>query len=164
MKKGILIVLHILLIVFLVYAEKPTYVGAKECKPCHKGPNHGEVYEKWKKAAHARAFETLKAKGEEKNLKCLKCHVTGLYDGGYKLNDPHAMDFEGVQCESCHGKGSLYMKSDHMHDSASAVINGLLIPVEVVCTKCHNKESPHFKGFNYKESLKRITHIYRKHY
>jgi hypothetical protein len=166
MKKvvSVAILVGILGILTLLHAEIPSYVGAKKCKGCHSGAKKMLVYEKWEKAVHARAFETLKAKGEEKNPLCLDCHVTGFNDGGYQLNASNASEFEGIQCEACHGKGSLYMKANHMKDSSEAVLKGLLIPVEVVCTKCHNKRSPNFKGFNYQESLKRINHRYRTHY
>ena len=163
MKKGIIIAV-VFLIASLLYAEKPTYIGAKRCKKCHEGVQHKKVYEKWQNAAHARAFKTLKAKGEEKNPKCLVCHVTGFNDGGYQLGASNAGNFEGVQCEACHGKGSLYLKIHNMKDIQLAVTNGLLIPIEVVCTKCHNKDSPTFKEFNYNEALKKITHRYRSSY
>jgi hypothetical protein len=163
MKNGIIIAV-VFLISSLLYAEKPTYIGAKRCKKCHEGVQHKEVYEKWQQALHAGAFKTLKAKGEEKNPKCLVCHVTGYNNGGYQLGASNAGDFEGVQCEACHGKGSLYLKSHTMKDIQLAVNNGLLIPIEVVCTKCHNKDSPTFKEFNYKEALQVITHRYRSSY
>jgi len=152
------------LISFLLYAEKPTYVGAKRCKTCHEGVRNKEVYEKWQHAPHARAFNTLKAKGQEKNPKCLVCHVTGFNDGGYQIGAANAEDFEGVQCESCHGKGSLYLTKHNMKDIQLAVTNGLLIPIEVVCTKCHNKDCPTFKGFNFTEARKAIRHRYRSSY
>jgi hypothetical protein len=166
MKKGISIAVltGMLIITTLVHAEKPIYVGAKKCKPCHSGARNMNVYEKWEQEPHARAFETLKAKGEEKNPRCLGCHVTGFNDGGYQLNASNANEFEGVQCEACHGKGSLYMQLNRMKDPAAALLNGLLIPIEVVCTKCHNKKSPTFNGFNYQEASKRINHRYRSHY
>lgn len=161
-KKTIIAIMF--LISSLLYAEKPTYVGVKRCKKCHEGVQNKEVYEKWQQAPHAKAFKILKAKGEDKNPKCLVCHVTGFNDGGYQLGAPNAADFEGVQCEACHGKGSLYFKKHRMKDIQLAVSNGLLIPIEVVCTKCHNKDSPTNKEFNYKEALKIITHRYRSSY
>jgi hypothetical protein len=164
MKKGILIALCILAVCSLVYPGLPDYIGAKKCKPCHTGPKHANVYEKWEAAVHARAFKTLKAIGEEKNPKCLKCHVTGYNEGGYKTGAPNAPDFEGVQCESCHGAGSEYVKLSVMKEADSAVGHGLIVPMESLCIKCHNEESPTFKGFNYQEALKKITHIYRKHW
>lgn len=143
------------------FAQRPVYVGAKKCKSCHTGAKHSNVYEKWQKAFHAKAYETLKKKGEEKNPKCLRCHTTGYGEGGYKLGAANASDFEGVQCESCHGAGSLYKSMANMKDEQKAVENGLMIPIEALCTKCHNKNSPTFKGFDYEKYLNRIDHIYR---
>ena len=41
--------------------------------------------------------------------KCLRCHVTGtISDTAQRGNVlPSAADFEGVQCEMCHGVGKL---------------------------------------------------------
>jgi len=161
MRKLMLTTLCVLFLFSLVYNQKATYVGAKNCKGCHIGPKNSNVYEKWEKAVHAKAFETLKAKGEEKNPRCLKCHVTGFNDGGYKLGSTNARDFEGVQCESCHGPGSLYKDIRHMKDELAAVENGLMIPIDALCIKCHNKNSPTFKGFDYQTYVKKITHAYR---
>lgn len=159
MKKGILIGAVVLFSFSHFYAQMPVYVGAKKCKGCHSGPQKGNVYEKWEKAVHARALETLKAKGQEKNPRCLRCHVTGFNESGYKIGASNAVDFEGVQCESCHGAGSLYRKPNIMKDLQLSITNGLMLPVEALCTKCHNKDSPTFKGFNYNEAVKKINHI-----
>jgi hypothetical protein len=161
MKKITWTILFLMVLFSLFYAEKADYVGAKKCRKCHSGAKNKNVYEKWEKAVHAKAFETLKAKGEEKNPRCLGCHVTGFNEGGYRVGAPNAGDFEGVQCESCHGAGSLYKGVSHMKDELEAVENGLMIPIEALCTKCHNKNSPHFKGFAYKEYMRKITHNYR---
>jgi hypothetical protein len=155
--------LFVLIAASLVYAGGFTYIGAKKCKMCHKGAKKGEVYEKWEKGPHARAFETLKAKGEEKNEKCLDCHVTGFnQEGGYKVGDANASKLEGVQCESCHGPGSVYKKLSIMKDKKKSMENGLIEPNEELCKKCHNKNSPTFKGFNYAEFIKKVDHTYTK--
>lgn len=160
-KLTILTAVFMLLLSSVLFAEKAAFVGAQKCKICHTGQKNHNVYEKWEKAPHARAFETLKAKGEEKNPKCLPCHTTGFNEGGYKPGAPNASNFEGVQCESCHGPGSLYKDSKHMKDLFTAVGDGLMIPMESLCTKCHNKNCPSFKGFDYETAAKRITHIYK---
>jgi len=146
----------------LVYAGDFQYVGAKKCRMCHKGPKKGEVFEKWQKSAHSKAFETLKAKGDEKNPQCLECHAVGFNKGGYKVGDANAMKFEGVQCESCHGPGSAYKKMSVMKDRQKSIENGLILPTEETCKKCHNKKSPTFKGFDFKEAFKKIDHRYTK--
>jgi hypothetical protein len=162
MRRLILIAVCFMVVVSLVYAGDYTYVGSKKCKMCHKGARKGEVFEKWEKGPHAKAFETLKAKGEEKNPKCLECHVTGFNAGGYKVGDANAANFEGVGCESCHGPGSAYKAMSVMKDKTKAMANGLIEPNEAVCTKCHNKNSPTFKGFDYTEYAKKIDHTYTK--
>jgi hypothetical protein len=40
--------------------------------------------------------------------------------------------------------------------------NGLIEPNEEVCKKCHNKKSPTFKGFDFKEWVKKVDHTYTK--
>ena len=143
------------------FAAVPEFVGAEGCKSCHTGAENVNVYEKWQKSKHAGAFELLKKKGQEKNPKCIYCHTTGYQEGGYKPGSANASKFEGIQCESCHGAGSEYIEIDHM-DTGKAVEHGLIIPMESLCIKCHNKDCPSFKGFNFKTYFNKITHIYRK--
>ena len=162
MRNLILMLIFVQFALFPVYAERPFYVGAKKCKGCHSGPKNGRVYESWGKDIHAKAFDTLKAKGEEKNPRCLECHVTGFKDGGYKIGASNAADFEGVQCEACHGKGSLYKKSDTMRRVDLCIEKGMIIPRGALCIKCHNKNSPTFKGFDYSKYAKKVDHVFRK--
>jgi hypothetical protein len=129
---------------------------------CHKGEKKGMVFEKWEQSQHAKAFESLKAKGEDKNPKCLECHVTGFNAGGYKVGDANAASLEGVQCEACHGPGSGYKSLSIMKDKKMAMQNGLIDPNEALCKKCHNEKSPTFKGFNFKECSAKIDHKYLK--
>lgn len=131
------------------------YIGAAKCKMCHNKPSTGAQYSQWQETKHASAMESLK--GDEKNdPKCLKCHST------YYSDDEMLMATikpeEGVSCESCHGAGSGYKSNSVMKDQAKAIEKGLIIPDETLCKKCHNEESPHFKGFNYEEYVKKIAH------
>ena len=129
---------------------------------CHKGEKRGNVAAIWESKKHAKAFESIKEKGQEKNEKCLACHTTAFNKGGYKIDDPSASKFEGVGCESCHGPGSVYKKTKIMKDRALALQNGLTDINEKTCTGCHDG-SEHAGGkFNYKEALKKIDHTYRK--
>jgi len=140
-----------------------TYIGAKKCMMCHKGPSHHNVWEKWEASKHTVAFKALNpAKGEDKNPECLACHTTGFKSGGYEIGGATASQFEGVQCEACHGPGSAYKALSIMKDRQQAIANGLLIPDEKTCLACHNKKSPTFKDFNYAEALKKIDHSYPK--
>ena len=163
MKRLILITACVFIALSVVYAGDFTYIGVKKCKMCHKGAPRGEVYEKWEKSFHARAFESLKAKGKEKDPACVECHVTGFNAGGYKIGDANAADFEGVQCESCHGPGSVYKSMSIMKDKTKAMENGLITPTESVCKKCHDEtRCPAAKGFNFAEFVKKIDHTYTK--
>lgn len=161
MKKILLLTLCLVVGMSLVYGYD--YIGVSKCKMCHKGAAKGEVFEKWQKSLHAKALDTLKAKKEDKNPKCLECHVTGYgAPSGYKIGDPNAANLEGVQCEVCHGPGSGYKSMSIMKDKKQAIANGLIVPTEAMCKKCHNPKSPTFKGFNYTEALKKIDHTYLK--
>ncbi len=137
--------------------KKPAYVGADKCKVCHL-PQHAI----WLKSKHAKALEVL---GEKRSdPQCLPCHTTGL--AGPK--DPAAADLSSVQCEACHGPGSLYKspllmsKTKYTQNPAQArtavLAAGLTLPDEKVCTGCHNPKSPTFKGFDFSAYREKIKH------
>lgn len=162
MKKILLVMIVVSFLAALTIAGDYTYIGVKKCKMCHKGEKKGMVFEKWEQNVHAKAFETLKAKGEDKNPACLGCHTTGFGASGYAVGADNAAIFEGVQCEACHGPGSAYKSMSVMKDPAKAKENGLWTITEETCKKCHNEKSPTFKGFNFAEASKKIDHKYSK--
>lgn len=156
--------------------EKETphmFVGVAKCKTCHKTEAQGQQFPLWEKSPHAQAYATLateeakaaaKAKGIEDPQKadaCLKCHVTGhgleagLFAEGFVKTD-------GVQCESCHGAGGDYYKMATMKSITKGEIDGASVgmvnPDKDVCVKCHNEESPTFKGFDYEKMAPKIAH------
>lgn len=162
----------------------PQYVGAEKCKICHNRKDQANQYEIWSRSGHAKAFATLATdsarvlaatagiKGDpQKAAECLECHVTG-----FGLDTSHfAQTFvreNGVQCEACHGPGSDYKAAsimsttkyasnrDEQHKLALGA--GLVMPDEKTCVKCHNKRSPAFKGFVYKDYYERIKHQYKR--
>ncbi|MBN2237189.1 MAG: cytochrome c family protein [Bacteroidales bacterium] len=136
-------------------AQDFEYVGAKKCKMCHNKPATGAQYDKWAESPHAKAMESLNAE-EAKDPKCLKCHSTV---GGVDASLVATLKMEeGVSCESCHGPGSKYFPNAIMKSREKSMENGLILPTEKVCKTCHNAESPHFKGFNYKEYVAKIAH------
>lgn len=162
--------------VFAQEAAKPAYLGVEACGKCHKRETTGNQLGQWQQSKHAKAFATLgtpeakkiaAAKGiadPQKDSKCLKCHVTAHgVDASLivKAATPEEKGFvieEGVQCESCHGAGSLYKSRKVMKDKAAAVAAGLIVPDEKLCKTCHNAESPSYKEFNYAEAKKKIEH------
>jgi hypothetical protein len=139
-------------------AAQHAYVGIAKCKMCHM-----PYFKAWATTPHATTFDQLKSSNkEDKNPKCLKCHTTGFGTGGYDAAKP-TPDFKNVQCETCHGPGADYMKMAIMKDPAKAKSAGLVFPVpESVCVKCHNKESPNFKGFDYAKYVAKGVHRVEK--
>ena len=168
---GLAVVLAIALVVAFTGSAiaEHNYVGAKGCKACHMSPKRGAQFKVWEKSRHAQAYATLAsdkakeiaaAKGidnPQESPECLKCHVTGygadasLFESTYKKED-------GVGCESCHGAGKDFKNMKIMKDPEAAKANGLIVPDEQVCTKCHNEESPSFADFNFEEKKAEIAH------
>jgi hypothetical protein len=136
-------------------AQAHDYVGVKKCKMCHNKPATGAQFKQWSESKHATAMQSLKG-DEVKDPKCLKCHATA---GTVKAANMGTLTVEeGVSCESCHGPGADYNPTAIMKDRAKAMAAGMIIPDEKLCKTCHNPESPHYKGFNYAEYNKKITH------
>lgn len=148
-------------------------VGVKKCKTCHKKEEDGDQYGKWMATSHAKAYETLageeamtiaKAKGidnPQTSNECLQCHVTAFPVMADIANQKITLE-EGVSCESCHGAGGDYYKKTTMEAITAGELDGatvgLIQPDEASCTKCHNDKSPTFKGFNFEEMVKKVTH------
>ncbi len=150
-------------------AQDIDYIGAGKCKMCHNKSTTGKQYDVWLKGPHANALKTLssekslayaKEKGiadPSKEAKCLKCHST------YHSDSEDLMltikETEGVSCESCHGAGNKYKSMSVMKSQEKSLANGLIIPNEEVCLKCHIEEGNDFyKPFVYEEAVKKIAH------
>ncbi|MDF1551723.1 MAG: multiheme c-type cytochrome [Deferrisomatales bacterium] len=127
----------------LVYGGA-VYVGAAECGRCH-----GDAYLAWQRLPHARAWQDL-PEANRNRLECLECHVTGLGRwGGY--GHPGAAEegpnLVGVQCEVCHGPGSLHPAVELASASRAQVVKR--------CRTCHTPaRSPKFR---LQEYLSRIA-------
>lgn len=152
----------------LGFAQDFNYIGAAKCKMCHNTEKSGFQYKIWSESLHSKALATLsneksmeyaKKNGiadPAKDQKCLKCHST--YHSVAKDAIETLLPTEGVSCESCHGPGSAYKTNTIMKDRALAQKNGLILPTKEVCEKCHNKENPFYKPFNFDEAVKKIAH------
>jgi hypothetical protein len=134
-----------------VEPPKPAYVGATKCKVCHL-----EIFDSWAETLHRKALSSLQ--GEEAgDPRCLQCHTTGFGAGGYGAG-ADIVDLGGVQCEACHGAGSLYSLSSIMTKPELSSQAGLVTPDSLSCSRCHNAKSPTFKDFAYTAGLLTGTH------
>jgi hypothetical protein len=123
-----------------------SYVGTEKCDDCH----HDAV-EYWKKTVHAQAWKTLVERGQERDLDCIRCHVTGWdQPGGSNLG--HVDNLKDVQCETCHGPGSIHVAKNG-EEKPSAVV--LAPPKELCASQCHTKE--HSDTFQYEAYLRDIV-------
>ncbi len=156
-------VIYLLLLLFTLFilpvetlAQAPkrhNYVGVDLCKICHKKKELGDQYDVWANTAHSKAFYILgtpEAREIAANLgindpqqsgTCLRCHSTChvLTEEEVATDLRHE---DGVQCESCHGAGEDYSYKKVMKNIEQAEINGLIMPTEDTCRRCHNPESP----------------------
>jgi hypothetical protein len=119
-----------------------SYIGVEACTDCHE-----EARKVWDKTPHAQAYVTLQKDFKEYNLDCVSCHVTG-YDKPGGSTVTHNDKLRGVQCENCHGPGSLHAKDPQ--NKALIVAS----PKTDLCVGCHHP--PHVDGFNAKEKVKLI--------
>jgi len=146
----------------------PKHTGVMACASCHKGPEMGYQFSKWRLSGHARAYAVLATPqayeiAKEEGVKgvprespaCLKCHTTAYHvpSGGYL--ESFAIS-EGVGCEACHGPGSEYSHEAVMRDPPSAHMAGLLEVGRETCLACH--QDAHQKPFDYDKALAKIAH------
>ena len=119
-----------------------SYVGVDACTDCH-----DDARKVWDKTTHATAYPTLQKDFKEFNLDCVSCHVTG-YDKPGGSTVTHVEKLQNVQCENCHGPGSLHVKDPGKKDLLVAK------PKADMCLSCHHP--PHVDGFDAKAKMKLI--------
>lgn len=147
---------------------QPKYTGSLACAECHKGPDRGYQFSKWRMSAHAHAYAVLSTPraneiAQEMKVadnpltapKCLKCHTTAYHkpSGGHRASYSIS---EGVGCEACHGAGSRYSPEAVMTDHRGARLEGLAEITRQTCLDCH--ENAHGKAFDYQTALATIAH------
>jgi hypothetical protein len=109
--------------------ERGNIYGAEACKTCHE-----PIYDSWMETPHATAFARLAEADAWDNPDCIGCHVTGIADKSYVTDVNVAPEVWNVQCEECHGSGTLHARD------GSYVTHG-----EATCLKCHDpSNSPEF--------------------
>jgi len=152
------------------------FIGAEACGKCHKRASTGNQLAQWRASRHATAYETLGtpeaaavakkagiAGNPQESPECLRCHVTAHGVDAAAIAEPAEgkagfQVSDGVQCESCHGAGSLYKSRKVMKDHEASVAAGLVVPDEKLCSTCHNNQSPTFESFNFEEMWNNVQH------
>jgi hypothetical protein len=124
---------------------KPSYSGTESCSDCHQ-----EQVDFWKTTVHARAWKTLVDRGQQFDYSCIGCHVTGwLQPGGSNL--AHNDNLRDVQCETCHGPGSIHVAKGGLEKPFAVVRN----PNKNLCAEqCHTTE--HSDTFQYEAYMRDI--------
>jgi hypothetical protein len=113
---------------------------------CHDAPTAF-----WKNTRHAGAWETLEKVNKQFDRQCIGCHVTGwMKPGGATLALNETL--RDVQCESCHGPGSLHVDANGKEKPRSLVLQ----PEASFCLgSCHTIE--HSDTFQYDAYLRDVT-------
>ena len=200
MRPGFLLIAIVTSFAFLSFdliAKPVKFVGVQSCSMgiCHGSKKTGDAFKKWKSTKHSGAYDTLgTARAKElaktvnvtgdpqQSIECLICHSAGagvskdlIKKSFFKAKKEIRSGKEnGVQCENCHGPGSLYKnKMKKLRKERLAGGNelakkyGLTRPTEQTCKQCHVAEikvngvtykNPAFKPFDYKERVKKILH------
>ncbi|NIM97059.1 MAG: cytochrome C554 [candidate division Zixibacteria bacterium] len=144
------------------------YVGNTWCKTCHNSEGKGKIWDKWASTKHATAYATLAnqeskkiakemdIEDPQKDAKCLVCHVTGY---GQPTTGKYSLE-EGVSCEGCHGPGEVYYTKHGREKERELALKSGFVPQpdEELCVTCHNKKSPTYKEFKFKEVFTVIEH------
>jgi len=124
---------------------RASYVGMARCAGCHKA-----AVTFWNHTVHAQAWKTLVEGGKQADYKCVSCHVTGFGQvGGSSLG--FTKKLESVQCEVCHGPGSLHVLGEG-NEQPLAIKRDT---PETVCLGCHTEQ--HSDTFSYVPYLRDIV-------
>ena len=130
---GIVLLLLLMTAAGTYSAPSATYVGWKQCAPCH-----SDVADSWQNTPHAKAIDSLKKSKQEGLPACVKCHVTGYEKDGGFIDNEVTPEMAGVQCEVCHGQGS-------EHAANPMPTNIVKESGAVLCRECHTEgQDPKF--------------------
>ena len=109
-----------------------SYAGNTKCRLCHR-----EFFIGRKQDAHDYAYKLLLKSGQENNPRCLGCHTTGFgLEIGF-INLDKTPSLANVQCEGCHGPGSVHIK---LRDKGGLLVGTDKLPLlRKMCVTCHNE-------------------------
>jgi hypothetical protein len=120
------------------------YLGQQVCLGCHSGTAQFAQTN-----PHAHAWQTLVRDNKTQDLDCVPCHVTGWGKPGGSAFD-NLKQFHNVQCEACHGPGSL-------HVASISSGRGILKPPPVTASACLDCHTPqHSTRFEFEVYRKRL--------
>ncbi len=120
------------------------YVGQQACMECHDDTAAFATAD-----LHLQAWKALEKAEKTKDLDCVSCHVTGFgQPGGSNL--AHLEGRTDVQCESCHGPGSLHVKNPTRGPNSHIIAQ----PDATLCAACHT--SVHSPRFDFADYRKRV--------
>ena len=123
------------------------YVGAATCGQCH-----AKAYEIWEKTGHSSAYGSLTRRGRDANPGCVVCHVVELGAADGFRGPTITPDRIGVQCESCHGRGSRHVAARRNGENTARM--GKVSPKS--CDACH--DCIHSPAFDYASYWQKIKH------
>lgn len=166
----------------IVHPTGYTFVGAQDCKECHK-----KAHAKWSETRHSHAYESL-IKGREDfqgewisriyDPECLVCHTTGWsqqhytrYESGF-LSKEATPNLMGNQCENCHGPSSRHSELEwKAQEDKDAVEFDTLVKyrgelqlkkgeaAKKLCTRCHDGDNS--PNFDFEKYWPKVEHIGR---
>ena len=121
-----------------------SFVGQAVCMGCHDDAAAFQAAD-----MHRLAWAGLEKAGKAKDLDCVSCHATGFgMPGGSNL--AHLERLTDVQCESCHGPGSLHAAAPTRGPKSHIIAE----PDATICASCHTAvHSPRFDFTDYRKRL-----------
>lgn len=123
---------------------RASYVGDAKCGACH-----APALKFWNQTVHATAWRTLVEVNKQNDYRCVGCHVTGYGQvGGSSLG--HTTHLRDVQCEVCHGPGSIHVAEKGLEEPSSVRRD----TPATVCTGCHTEQ--HSDTFQYEAYLRDV--------
>lgn len=127
------------------------YAGEQACVSCH-----ANAHKVGLASAHAHAYITLAKKGSEYDPECLRCHTVGYGAKDGFLNLKTTPQLSDVQCESCHGRGSLHIAAVQAGKTGRAAVASLRAVTPNSCVRCHDVENS--ADFHYATFWPKIKH------
>lgn len=110
------------------------YVGNDKCRLCHR-----DFFVGRKQDHHDHAMDYIKESAYADNPKCLACHATGYGVKTGFVSIAQTPRLANVQCEGCHGPGSVHLKTASMKKTGGGFLAGTDSPerLKKMCKSCH---------------------------